>query len=192
MSASPWRWQHRAMTRMRLLLSLVVACSLDAAAQSCPIPAATPGALLTVVGVDGARFDLDAARLATLPAQQREQRRTVAGAASAPGVEQSVRWSGVLLRDVLEATIAPTLKSREARRLVFEAVATDRYTAVFSWGEVFNGSVGDQVLVISAVDGRPLGADAGPLALRSLADQRPGPRHVRNLCAVVARYLAPT
>jgi hypothetical protein len=186
------RWQHRAMTRMHLLLlPLLVACALDARAQSCPIPAAAPGTLLTVVGVDGSRTDFDAARLAALAPQQREQRRTVGGAASAPGVEQSVRWSGVLLRDVLETAIAPTLKSREARRVVFEAVATDRYVAVFSWGELFNGAVGDQVLVITAQDERALGPDAGPLALRSLADLRPGPRHVRNLCAVVVRYPAP-
>jgi hypothetical protein len=30
---------------------------------------------------------------------------------------------------------------------------------------------------------------AGPLALRALADLRPGPRHVRNLCALVLRPL---
>jgi hypothetical protein len=29
-------------------------------------------------------------------------------------------------------------------------------------------------------------------ALRALADRRPGPRHVRNLCAIFARAFAPT
>lgn len=180
------------MARMHCwLLPLLTAGCLEAAAQDCPVAAAAPGTLLTVVGVDGSHAGLDASRLAALPAQQREQRRTVNSAASAPGVEQIVRWNGVLLRDVLEATAAPALKSRDARRLVVEAIATDRYTAVFSWGELFNGMAGEQVLVITAQDGRPLGAEAGPLALRALADLRPGPRHVRNLCALVLRPIAP-
>ncbi len=34
-------------------------------------------------------------------------------------------------------------------------------------------------------DGRPLEAAEGPLALRALSDVRPGPRHVRNLCALL-------
>jgi hypothetical protein len=66
-------------------------------------------------------------------------------------------------------------------------VATDRYVAVFTWGELFNSELGDQVLVIRTQDDQPLGPQAGPLALRSLADLRPGPRHVRNLCALVVR-----
>jgi hypothetical protein len=133
---------------------------------------------------------LGAAHWAALPAQERVQRRTVAGAASAsPSVEQSVRYGGVLLRDVLEQTMSAALKARDARRLVFEAVATDGYRAVFSWGELFNSAAGEQVLVIGTRDGQPLDAHEGPLALRSLGDVRPGPRHVRNLCAVVARVL---
>ena len=54
---------------------------------------------------------------------------------------------------------------------------------------MFNSPLGDQAVVISAQDGKPLDAVAGPLALRSLADLRPGPRHVRNLCALVVRGL---
>jgi hypothetical protein len=66
-------------------------------------------------------------------------------------------------------------------------VASDGCRAFFSWGVLFNTAVGDQVLVITAQDGKPLDTAAGPVALRSLADLRPGPRHVRNLCAVLVR-----
>ncbi len=178
--------------RLRFLLVAVFVWSGAgaAAAQACPVAGAAPGALLTVIGADGSVHSLDATRLAALPAQERLQRRSVAGAASAPALEQSVRWGGVLLREVIEATLAQALKSRDARRFVIEAVATDRYTAVFSWGEIFNGPVGEQVLVIATQDGRALDAEAGPLALRSLADQRPGPRPVRKLCALVVRHMA--
>jgi Oxidoreductase molybdopterin binding domain len=148
-----------------------------AMAQTCPLDPTAPAALR-----------LSVTELAALPQTERVQRRTVAAidGASQPALEQSVRYSGVLLRDVL-ARLVPADNHRAARTLVFEAVATDGYRAVFTWGEIFNSAAGEQVLVISAQDGRALGNEQGPLALRALADLRPGPRHVRNLCGVTVR-----
>jgi hypothetical protein len=146
-----------------------------AIAQTCPLDA-------------GARtvLRLAAADLEGLPQTERVQRRTVAATDTAkqPDLEQSVRYSGVLLRDVL-ARVVPA--DRTARTMVFEAVATDGYRALFTWGEIFNSGAGDQILVVTAQDGRALGNDQGPLTLRTLSDLRPGPRHVRNLCGVVVR-----
>jgi Oxidoreductase molybdopterin binding domain len=157
--------------------ALVALFSATALAQNCPLDPAAKTAL-----------NLGVADLAGLPQTERVQRRTLASSdsASQPALEQSVRYSGVLLRDVLARTV-PVDNNRAARTLVFEAVATDGYRAVFTWGEIFNSSAGEQVMVISAQDGRPLGAEQGPLALRALADLRPGPRHVRNLCGLVVR-----
>jgi hypothetical protein len=160
-----------------LIPCLAALFSAAALAQPCPLDPAAPTTLR-----------LNAADLAALPQTERVQRRTLAAtdAASQPALEQSVRYSGVLLRDVL-ARVVPADNNRAARTLVFEAVATDGYRAIFTWGEIFNSSAGEQVLVISAQDGRALGNDQGPLALRALADLRPGPRHVRNLCGVLVR-----
>lgn len=163
---------------MKLLISWLAALfSAAALAQICPLDPASQAALR-----------LSAADLAALPQTERVQRRTLAATdgASQASLEQSVRYSGVLLRDVLARSV-PADNHRASRTLVFEAVATDGYRAVFTWGELFNSSAGEQVLVISAQDGRALGNEQGPLALRALADLRPGPRHVRNLCGVVVR-----
>jgi hypothetical protein len=159
------------------LACLAALFSAAALAQNCPLDPAAKTAL-----------GLGPADLAGLPQTERVQRRTLSAAdgASSPAVEQSVRYSGVLLRDVL-ARAVPADNNRAARTLVFEAVATDGYRAVFTWGEIFNSAAGEQVLIISAQDGRPLSAEQGPLALRALADLRPGPRHVRNLCGVAVR-----
>jgi hypothetical protein len=156
---------------------LTALLSAAALAQNCPLDPAAKTAL-----------KLSAVELASLPQTERVQRRTIASSdsASQPALEQSVRYGGVLLRDVL-ARLVPADNNRAARTLVFEAVATDGYRAVFTWGEIFNSAAGEQVLVISAQDGLALGAEQGPLALRALADLRPGPRHVRNLCGVTVR-----
>ena len=181
-------WQHAGPMKP-LIPWLAALFGAAALAQTCPLdPAAPPGTTLIIRAPALAALHLSAADLAALPQTERVQRRRLAStdAASPPALEQSVRYSGVLLRDVL-TRVVPADTNRAARTLVFEAVATDGYRAVFTWGELFNSSAGEQVLVIGAQDGRPLGAEQGPLALRALADLRPGPRHVRNLCGLAVR-----
>lgn len=145
--------------------------------------------MLTVQGAGPTTQALTVTDLAALPATSLTQRQSVSSGQSA-GTERSVTYSGHLLRDVLLNAGLGGPTDRGSRVAIIELVATDGYRAMFSWGELFNTTVGDQVLVITAQDGRPLDSVAGPVALRSLADLRPGPRHVRNLCAVVVRRSA--
>ena len=137
-------------------------------------------------GRERATLALDASDLAKLPVTSLTQRQQVSSGASAAS-DRSTIYTGVLLRDVLARAGFGAAGDRGTRVGIVEAVATDGYRATFSWGELFNSSLGEQTLVIVAQDGRPLDAAAGPLALRSLADIRPGPRHVRNLCALLVR-----
>ena len=162
--------------------------ALASAAMACPTDTGLRaiGALLTVQGAGAETLALSAADLATLPATRLIQRQLVTSSASAAS-DRSTVYEGVLLRDILARAGFGAATDRAARLGVVEAVATDGYRATFSWGELFNSSLGEQVLVILARDGRPLEADAGPVALRALADIRPGPRHVRNLCALLVR-----
>jgi DMSO/TMAO reductase YedYZ molybdopterin-dependent catalytic subunit len=52
---------------------------------------------------------------------------------------------------------------------------------VFSWSELYNARLGDNVLVVTSVDGKPLPPTEGAYALRSLPDTKSGPRHVKWL-----------
>ncbi len=173
---------------MKNLVLAVLAAALPWLAQACPVDA-TPRAgttLLTVQGTGNSPLALDAAALIALPQTTLTQRLSVSSSASGAS-ERSVAYAGVLLRDLLARAGLDSAQDRGVRVAVVEAVATDGYRAVFSWGELFNSPLGEQVLVIASQDGKPLDSAAGPLALRSLADLRPGPRHVRNLCALIVR-----
>lgn len=173
------------------LLAIALCAAVCDARAACPAdPSAPADTLLSIQFGTEAPLRLGAAELGRLSEQQRVQRRSVAAsnaAASEQSVAQSVSYSGVLLRDVIASAPAYERQGRAQRWLTFEAVATDGYRAMFSWGELFNTDAAEHVLVIRTRDGKPLDAAEGPLALRALADTRPGPRHVRNLCAVVAR-----
>jgi len=170
-------------------LSVVVACSIGATAWACPVDA-EPRAEATVLTVQlpgQAARSFGIAALAALPQTNLTQRLTVSSSGS-DVTDRGVQYSGVLLRDVLTAVGFASATDRSARTSVVEAVASDGYRAVFSWGELYNSLAGEQVLIITAQDGKPLSAAAGPLALRSLADTRPGPRHVRNLCGLIVPF----
>ncbi len=109
---------------------------------------------------------------------------------SAKEVEQTYRYAGVLLRDVVSAA-KPVEKSRyDLRRSVVVATASDGYQAVFTWAELFLSANGDGALVVFERDGAPLPADEGPLALVSLRDTKSGPRHVKWLTKVEVRGIS--
>jgi hypothetical protein len=77
--------------------------------------------------------------LAALPQIGLVQRQTVTSSANGAS-ERSVVYAGVLLRDVLARAGFGAPTDRGAPVGVIEAVATDGYRAVFSWGELFNSS----------------------------------------------------
>jgi hypothetical protein len=180
------QWQHRLL--MCTLRSLALACLPAAAlARPCPVDFAGPAGTLLSIRAPAVQH-LAAADLGAPPQAERVQRRSVVGeSASTPALEQGVRYGGVLLRDVLARSMQGEALRRVVRAATVEAIATDNYRASFSWGELFNSSAGDHVIVITSQDGVALNVEQGPLALRALADTRPGPRHVRNLCALVVR-----
>ncbi|HOY18105.1 MAG TPA: hypothetical protein PLC89_12440 [Haliscomenobacter sp.] len=71
--------------------------------------------------------------------------------------------------------------------LVFEA--TDGYQALYSWNEIFNTPVGDQVYILTKADGMGLDAMEQRIALVSMSDLRTGRRYVKGLTAINVRRL---
>jgi hypothetical protein len=153
--------------------------------SACPVGEADPNSdvLLVVLSPGHATVSFRAGDLAALPPTQLAQKK-VLSSATGGSTEQSLAYGGVLLRDVLKKAGVDEGRDRRTRLGVVEAIATDGYRASFSWGELFNSPAGEQILVIATQDGRQIDTSEGPLALRALGDVRPGPRHVRNLCAL--------
>lgn len=104
--------------------------------------------------------------------------------------EQTRKYAGVLLRDVLDRAKLVEKQPRSLRRSVVIATARDGYKAIFSWAELYLSPIGDGVLIVYERDYGPLLDDEGPIALISLKDTRPGPRHVKWLQSVEVRLVA--
>lgn len=94
---------------------------------------------------------------------------------------QPRKYVGVLLRDVLKGAKLVEPEPRGFRKSIVVVTARDGYRVTFSWGELYLTPIGDGVYVVFERDGAPLLPAEGPLALLSLADTSPGPRHVKWL-----------
>jgi DMSO/TMAO reductase YedYZ molybdopterin-dependent catalytic subunit len=174
--------------RVSFLLAIVALfVQASAVAQSTPRQAST----LRVEGNVENRLTLTVADLRRLPVQQVEDTRQVkVGGAPASESVATRRYAGVLLRDVLAAARPVEKERHDLRRSIIVATATDGYQAVFSWAELFLSPIGDGAIVVFERDGAPLAASEGTLALVSLKDTQPGPRHVKWLERIEIRRVA--
>lgn len=96
---------------------------------------------------------------------------------------------GTRLRALLERAGIKSADHNTVKKLAIIATATDGYKVVFSWSELFNAELGDNVLVLFERDGKPLASAEGPLALISGKDIRTGPRHVKWLRSIEVRQI---
>ncbi|HTR58122.1 MAG TPA: molybdopterin-dependent oxidoreductase [Casimicrobiaceae bacterium] len=152
-----------------------------------------PGAVTTALTVKGSverELTLSVDDLKRLPVQRVDDVRSVREAGGAASSSQSARhYAGCLLRDVLERAKPVEKRRMDFRRSAVIATASDGYRVVFSWAELYLSPIGDGVLVVYERDGAPLDDSEGRIALVSLRDTRPGPRHVKWLQSIELRVL---
>jgi len=96
-------------------------------------------------------------------------------------------YRGIKLTDLLDQAQFEPSDHNSLKRSYVVARASDDYTVVFSWSELYNTTVGSGVLVLVEKDGQALSTTEGPLALLSRLDLRTGPRHVRWLTSIEVR-----
>jgi DMSO/TMAO reductase YedYZ molybdopterin-dependent catalytic subunit len=100
-------------------------------------------------------------------------------------------YRGARLTDVLDKAGLLNASATDFKRTVFIASAHDGYAVTFSWHELFNTPLGENVLVAYECDGQPLTADEGAPILFSGSDRHSAPRHVKRLMRIEARVLVP-
>lgn len=100
-------------------------------------------------------------------------------------------YRGVRLTTLLSEAGLPNAEPAEFKRAVFVAIGHDGYAVTFSWHELFNTPVGENVLIAYECGGRALGVEDGVPILFSGSDILPAPRHVKRLARIEAHVLKP-
>jgi DMSO/TMAO reductase YedYZ molybdopterin-dependent catalytic subunit len=173
---------------LRALVAFVAVCVCAiASAQPMPSQTAVPPVTgsLVVTGNVAQPLTLSVADLRRFDAREFDY--TPQPMADHKAAAESPRhYKGVLLRDVLAAAKPSESEPRQLRRSFVVATASDKYTVVFSWAELFVSPTGDSAYLVYERDGKPLPADEGPMALIVPSDTRPV-RHVKWLQALELR-----
>ena len=98
-------------------------------------------------------------------------------------------FKGVLLRDILEKAVVVSRDHNDVKKTVIIASASDDYSVVFSWSEIFNSPLGEGIVVFFEKEGKPLADDEGRIAMISSKDTRTGPRHVKWLKSIEVKKI---
>jgi DMSO/TMAO reductase YedYZ molybdopterin-dependent catalytic subunit len=167
-------------------MALIASASPSAQQPAASLYEAVPATLM-VSGDVAATSALTIDELRKLSPRTVEDTRAVGGKASNERAPR--KYVGVLLRDVLNQVKLKEPEPRGLRKSVVVASARDGYKVVFSWAELYLSPIGDGVYVVYERDGAPLVPAEGPLALVSMADTSPGPRHVKWLQAIDVRMI---
>ena len=91
---------------------------------------------------------------------------------------------GVPLKQVLEQVSITTESPKVLSEYYFVCKATDGYTVVFSWNEIFNTVVGESVFIITAKNGKKIDEMDDSILLLSPKDFKTGRRHVKSLTSI--------
>jgi DMSO/TMAO reductase YedYZ molybdopterin-dependent catalytic subunit len=184
------RPDHRSAVRRTLLqrfAPVIVLCTLLAPTAGWTQDTPAAPAKVQVTGAVARPMEFGVPELRQLAVQRVEDVRQVRMDGAPADGAQTRSYTGVRLRDVIAAAKPDEKERHDLRRSIVVLTAADGYRVVFSWAELFISPIGDGALVVFERDGAPLGPGEGPLALVSLRDTQPGPRHVKWLSKIELR-----
>lgn len=94
---------------------------------------------------------------------------------------------GVLLTDVLDSAGIVAEKEKVYSEIYIVLTASDGYTNVYSWNELFNNRTGAEVYIVTGIGGKSPGEVPGRILVANLADKVSGRRHLKSLAHIEVR-----
>jgi len=95
------------------------------------------------------------------------------------------KLKGILLKDVLSHTKFKTTSPKLLSRFYFVCAGVDGYKVVYSWNELYNTAVGDQVYIIMEKNGIAVDKMPESIQMTSSSDFKTGRRYLHNLDKIV-------
>ncbi len=92
---------------------------------------------------------------------------------------------GVLLKTVLEKIELQADKPKELNEFYFVFIASDGYKVVFSWNEIFNTETGNNLYIITEMDGKKIKEMDQRILLAATRDFITGRRYIKGLQNII-------
>ena len=102
------------------------------------------------------------------------------------GDQKSVakQMKGILLKTILDSANIVADKPKEYSEFVIKLIASDGYTNVYSWNELYNTDIGNHVYIITEMDGEHIDKMDSRILALSLSDTNSGRRHLKGLAKI--------
>ncbi|RYE16762.1 MAG: hypothetical protein EOP42_33400, partial [Sphingobacteriaceae bacterium] len=91
---------------------------------------------------------------------------------------------GVLLKDVLHNTKFSVTSPKQLSEFYFICVGADNYKVVYSWNELYNTPVGEQVFILMEKNGIKAAQLPENIQMASMLDFKTGRRYLHNLSKI--------
>jgi hypothetical protein len=95
------------------------------------------------------------------------------------------KLKGVLLKDILSHSVLNANSPKLYSRFYFNCVGSDGYSVVYSWNELFNTPVGEQVYILLEKNGVKATQMPESLQMTSMLDFKTGRRFLHNLDKII-------
>jgi len=99
--------------------------------------------------------------------------------------KDNASYEGVLLRDIIDKAIIDAKSKSDYNKAYILVKSTDGYQTIFSYNEIFNTNLGDNIIVFYKRNGEYLDKHQGKIALISIDDIKNGPRHIKWLEKII-------
>ncbi|SIO47355.1 molybdopterin-dependent oxidoreductase [Chitinophaga niabensis] len=87
-------------------------------------------------------------------------------------------YKGVSLKSILDSAKITMPNHKERGKYYIAVKASDGYTTLYSWNDIFNNPTGDHVFLVFEVNGKPIEED-GQFVMVCSNDKITGARHVK-------------
>lgn len=94
-------------------------------------------------------------------------------------------YEGVLLKDIIDKAVVDIKSKKDFNKIYIQAISKDGYETIFSYNEVFNTKLGDNIIVFYKKNGKYLENYQWKIGLISIDDIRNGPRHIKWLEKII-------
>ncbi|HTE01581.1 MAG TPA: hypothetical protein VK668_19975 [Mucilaginibacter sp.] len=95
------------------------------------------------------------------------------------------KLKGVLLKDILSHSVLNVNNPKLYSRFYFTCAGSDGYSVVYSWNELFNTPVGEQVYILLEKNGVKASQMPESLQMASMLDFKTGRRFLHNLDKII-------
>lgn len=99
--------------------------------------------------------------------------------------EESKNVKAVLLKELLDSVRFDAASPRILNQYYFKFVATDGYTLVYSFNEIYNTETGNHLYVVVEKDGEPMEKIENRILILTTSDLKQGARNMKHLERIV-------